>query len=257
MTRSPFYPAMARGVDVDAGGAAELQTDVMRFMAILSLCLVAIFALVQSLPAANQVESTVSPAQAEAIPVEPPPSVAVAEPEPARATPVAVPRQVSTTAAVAQPEKPLEATHEKPPVPQKAVVPTPKDPSPAQQPSVPERTGFTLRFESDEVLTRLVSGNEVGLYVIAPQQSLRLGKEGSRLNFWPASTPGQFHEMDAGTVPVEVKRALLRSGADLSSDPQWGVTLPARTESELQQFLANASGGSLIIGANGDLRLEP
>ena len=43
---------MYRAAEADGGGAADLQTDVMRFMAILSLCLVAIFALVQSLPLA-------------------------------------------------------------------------------------------------------------------------------------------------------------------------------------------------------------
>ena len=52
MTRSPLSYPLNRGMDMDAGGAADLQTDVMRFMAILSLCLVAIFALVQSIPLA-------------------------------------------------------------------------------------------------------------------------------------------------------------------------------------------------------------
>ena len=52
---------------MDAGGAADLQTDVMRFMAILSLCLVAIFALVQSIP--------LTPLQ----PAKPPESVAETE----------------------------------------------------------------------------------------------------------------------------------------------------------------------------------
>ena len=54
MTRSPLFYALNRGADSDAGGAADLQTDVMRFMAIISLCLVAIFALVQSIPLARQ-----------------------------------------------------------------------------------------------------------------------------------------------------------------------------------------------------------
>ena len=45
MSRSPLAYPLIRGVDGDWGGAADLQTDVMRFMAILSLCLVAIFAL--------------------------------------------------------------------------------------------------------------------------------------------------------------------------------------------------------------------
>jgi hypothetical protein len=50
MTRSPLAYPLNRSADLDIGGAADLQTDIMRFMAILSLCLVAIFALVQSIP---------------------------------------------------------------------------------------------------------------------------------------------------------------------------------------------------------------
>ena len=50
MNRSPLFYPLNRGLDADAGGTADLQTDVMRFMAIISMCLVAIFALVQSIP---------------------------------------------------------------------------------------------------------------------------------------------------------------------------------------------------------------
>ena len=50
MNRSPLFYPLNRGLDAEAGGVADLQTDVMRFMAILALCLVAIFALVQSIP---------------------------------------------------------------------------------------------------------------------------------------------------------------------------------------------------------------
>ena len=37
MNRSPLFYALGRGMDADAGGTADLQTDVMRFMAIISI----------------------------------------------------------------------------------------------------------------------------------------------------------------------------------------------------------------------------
>ncbi len=83
MTRSPLAYPLNRGADADIGGAADLQTDVMRFMAILSLCLVAIFALVQSMPMAPSAK-----------PVPPEVPDPVAEPvieEAKNAAPVAIP----------------------------------------------------------------------------------------------------------------------------------------------------------------------
>ena len=71
MTLSALAYPLNRGADMDVDGAAVLQTDVMGFMAILSLCLVAIFALVQSLP--------VTPT---AVPVPETKIEAVAEPAP-------------------------------------------------------------------------------------------------------------------------------------------------------------------------------
>lgn len=62
MMRSPFAYPLNRYSDMDGGGAADLQTDIMRFMAILSLCLMAIFALVQSVPLTPAAETVVEPA---------------------------------------------------------------------------------------------------------------------------------------------------------------------------------------------------
>ena len=39
MMRLPYGLSVGRASDVDAGGVADLQTDVMRFMAILALLL--------------------------------------------------------------------------------------------------------------------------------------------------------------------------------------------------------------------------
>ena len=65
--RSPLFYPLNRGMDAEAGGAAELQTDVMRFMAIISMCLVAIFAIVQSIPLAPAVNPVPPTASAPAV----------------------------------------------------------------------------------------------------------------------------------------------------------------------------------------------
>ena len=45
--------------------------------------------------------------------------------------------------------------------------------------------------------------------------------------------------------------ALLMGGALIAFK-----TLPPRTAAQLKQFLADSSGGKLVIAGNGDLRLE-
>ncbi len=255
MNRSPLFYPLSRGMDADAGGVADLQTDVMRFMAILSLCLVAIFALVQSIPLAPSSEEPAPVAQAAkpetvATPVEqptPPKPVATAarditlvrpQPQkiPAREMPHVIQRPAAQTDAM-----------EQRPEPAPAIAPTP--PAPAEK-------GFTLRFENDVALTRLVARNEVGLYGIYPDRSFRLNVNRGQMSFWPASTPDQFHEMDVATVPKQIIDALQRSNGLRAQGLQWGVTIPAATARQLDQYLHETTGGTLIIDADGELRLE-
>jgi hypothetical protein len=77
----------------------------------------------------------------------------------------------------------------------------------------------------------------------------------SRISFWDASTPNSFHEMETHTVPASVINALERSGA-ASGSVAWGVTLPGRLSTQLNGFMRDHKGGSLVIGADGNLRLE-
>jgi len=208
MMRSPLFYPLNRGKDAEAGGVADLQTDVMRFMAILALCLVAIFALVQSIPLAPS----------------------IVEPEPA---PAPKPRP-----------QPVEQ-----PQPAQVVEPQPVETEPVVE-------GLTLRFEDELALTRLVARDEVGLYAIQLDRSFRMSINRGEMSFWPASTPNQFHEMDATTVPPAVLEAFVRRDGSTAQTLQWGVTIPAATSRQLEQHLREADGGALIIDARGDLRLE-
>ncbi len=287
MTRSPLFYPLNRGMDADAGGVADLQTDVMRFIAILALCLVAIFALVQSIPlmpadtgSPDQQAETVQAATPE--PKIPEPALNEPIPPVTQTTDPVIVELSSRPAKIA--EEPLLITR---PAPQRiagkrtppkiieqTVEPQPaNEPPPATEPqavgtnteavqkaaSVPLATqseGFTLRFETDLALTRMVARNEVGFYAITPDKSLRMNVNRGSFNFWPASVPNQFHEMDKGTVPDEVLSALRRAGSVEIADVKWGVTLPKNMRSELDQYLSGFNGGSLIIGGDGSLRLE-
>jgi hypothetical protein len=240
VSRSPLFYPMHRG-DADAGGAADLQTDVMRFMAILALCLVAIFALVQSIPLVPE-----APTPSAAPAAQPP--VGIATP-PAGAAPAAALREPEPVVRVTRPSPTASA------VP--AHVPPLREAAPqADAPLQQERRGFTLRFESDLALTRLVAANKVGLYAIADGRARRMTVSESRISFWDASTPRSYHEMETGTVPGPVIDALARAGAQ-TAGVEWGVTLPGRLREQLDALIQANSGGALVIGGDGELRLEP
>ena len=217
MSRSPLSYPLSRTTDGEAGGIADLQTDVMRFMAILAICLVAIFALVQSIPL-NSLPTT--PESIEPIPVP----VSKVTPEPA-------PEPVLKTAPLPVPADPI---------------PTPIEPT--------QQEGFTLQFENDLALTRLIARNEVGLFAMIDGEALRMNVNRGRFSFWRASTPNEFHEMDASTVPSEVATALQRTNNDPAV--RWGVTLPPHMQQQLDNMLRTGKSGAIYIGANGQLRLE-
>jgi hypothetical protein len=262
MTRSPLAYPLNRSADMDGGGAADLQTDIMRFMAILSLCLVAIFALVQSIP--------MTPAP----PVEPEPQHTPVDQTPIveKIAPAAPPRPAVATSVEKPVEKSVTLTRPKwvpkfQPAQQQAapvkVVPDVQAAAPAMPEASPpvipplesEVEGFTLRFESDAALTRLVAASHVGLYAIESDRAQRMTVSNSRISFWDASMPNTFHEMETTTVPAAVFEALNRTGmrADAVS---WGVTLPGKLKTQLDDLMQAHSGGALVIGASGDIRWE-
>ncbi len=238
---------MNRG-DADAGGVADLQTDIMRFMAILALCLVAIFALVQSIPLMPTPVEPVAVPESEPVPVE----IETLPPEPVLPPPVVEePVAALVDAPVESPVETITAEAPQEPVeePVETVTETPVN--------APTEEGFSLRFESDLALTRLVARNEVGLYAIGEQRSFRMSVNRGSFSFWPASAPNQYHEMDPATVPDTVVTALRRSGS-LGTDPsvKWGVTLPATMRQQLDGYLAEFTSGALVIEPDGNLRLE-
>jgi len=253
VTRSPYaYPVFR--ADADGGGAADLQTDIMRFMAILALCLVAIFALVQSLP--MQAPEQPTPA---AIAAAPPAQPAPATPAPAD---TALPEAPAAAVMLERPPSPRPV---EPPVigpqigeaqPVEArVVEAPRGPATVAPPTDPTQQGFSLRFESDRALTRLVAAGDVALYALEDGRARRMSVRDSRASFWDASTPSAYHEMEAATVPQAVVDALTRSGGSAAAT-DWGVTLPGRLKRALDRIVTEHSGGEIVIGSDGELRLE-
>jgi hypothetical protein len=115
----------------------SLQTDVMRFMAIIGFCLMAVLAVVRN------VEPTVSPV--------------AAEPKPAMDDAIPVPETVEPEQIAAQP--PLQS-----------------EPQPDSQQTPQAERGLSLRFATDRDFLRLVTKGEIHVYAYKTHTVLGLDR---------------------------------------------------------------------------------
>ena len=215
---------MKRPWDVAGRGHDDmeaLQTDVMRFMAILGLCLAAIFSLVRS-PDFN-----------------PPAELTVAKPDVSVPTPSAVipVREIEEPA-----EAPVNESESSAPLAQS---------EDADRPVVPEEEGFILEFESAKSLGSLVTSGTVTL-VVADRNTYWSWSNEKGLD--EVSDLSGFYVMEERTVPGEYRMAAeARLG---HGDRTWGVVLPAAIITQIDSLVERHSGGALVISSTGGVSLD-
>ncbi len=203
-----------------------LQTDVMRFMAIIAFCLVAVLALVRDM------EPTETPTAAEpkaVEPVKPVPEVTVEKPAaPAPAEALAEPGPTPLT-----PPEEID-------VGEAAPLPVAS--------STSEDQGLSLRFASDAAFVNLIRRGKVRVYAFQQNRFLMLDRG---FAFHPTSPPQSIHELE--TVPSRVQAAL----AGKLNNNQWGVRLPKPTAASIQQLANRFQSGQLVIDQTGAVRHVP
>jgi hypothetical protein len=210
-------PGPIAGIDDDG-----LQADVMRFMAIIAFCLIAVMALAR-----------------EAGPLAAPP-VAVA-PGP---TPEPAPR---SQPAAPEPAPPAPAPPAAEPVPEPDPAPTPPPPTPD-----PAASGPVLRFASPADFLRLVHGGAVALYAFR-EGDVRVLRPGA--GFRAAEAPGALYELLPATVPAALRDGLAPgAGGDFA----FGIRMPAPMERRVRALVDGGARGALVIDRTGAVRaLEP
>ena len=219
---------------------AELQADVMRFVAILALCLVAVSSLVDgyraSVPPVEDSQDTPPPVSAA---IEPTPVSVSSDPSPA----VPAPRQDPDPA-------PIRKTVEIPRPAAEPDVSVPEAATRTDQAGGAEAPGLTLRFLTDAALLRLVARGEAGVYVQTGSRTVALDLSDG-IAFRESPPPARFYAMAAETVP-----GILQAHYAGPEGGKWGVTLPADTSRSIEAFLAASATGELVIDARGRVSLE-
>jgi len=247
----------------------SLQADVMRFMAIIAFCLIAILALVRNV--------TPSPEEAVPAPVEPlvtaaplrepqplpPPAwqepieqpAEVARPEPSQ-RPAREQRRVDVDSLQARPAgrtvartAPAETTDRTMPAAQAKPA---ESSAPETAAATPDESGLSLRFASDGDFLRLIARGDITVYAFNGTSVLSLT---SAYDFLTTRSPGELYEVLPQTIPGLIFDALVRARqpeAD-SGAFSWGVTLPDRVRAQITSYLNANSTGELVIDRYGEV----
>ena len=218
--RLPWQHGVSAGDELEA-----LQTDVMRFIAILGLCLVAIFSLVNG-------------AQQERVTEElPPHQDQVAEEQPPQAPEV----KTESSPPVSRPIAPeLSASQ--------AQVTEAEVTRDSHSPDADEQ-GFALEFESGDALRSSLAAGHIRLFAVVNGDFKRYHPDGV---FRQDKAPASYYQMDATTVPPRLR---LQAESLYSEPDSWGVILPATAVADIQRLMSAESGGTLLIGADAGVRL--
>ena len=266
-------------LDTDA-----LQTDVMRFMAIIGLCLAALFALVQGLPGNR--EQTISPNDSQ-IEIERQladlkdrldASNQTLRGTKARLDDVSLENMELKRQQVTDRTKRMEAkaeSVEQPPSTRERQRPDSTDTSrsaeevPLQTPPgvapedgqtlsrAPEKEqGFVLMFASEQALDGLLRRGHIRFVALREDEAWLLSVTGRALAYRKHDLPGRFHEMSPGTVPEQYIRAFSRgAGRPAVRDMVWAVVLPPAIEQRVHELMVASQGGVLVIQSDGSVKL--
>jgi len=256
---------MPNGSDPGApsAGDAELQTDVMRFFAILAICVIALTSLVE--PVEDR-QSSVQPTLADPDRVD---SSGVQKARVGRETTEPEPGEIERAEPKAAALNPGPATE--PYAARVAAEPVP--PQPDSRPLASVRTAAnspratadrataaqppiaaagppspSLRFASPAAMLRLVANRQIEVFAKTDAGSFRLSTGGRR--FLPASLPSELYLMAPDTVPADLVGALA-TAAGSGAGATWGVSLAPPIQARLTRAVDNGVSGLLLIDAAG------
>lgn len=122
-----------------------------------------------------------------------------------------------------------------------------------------DKKGFTLGFDSNEVLLQLLrQEDKVRLYMLSGGRCWQLKvKASGRVSFLPSSSPDTIYEMNRRTVPDKIIRAgKLVVAAFGKERVTYGVKLSPDISSRISRLMKEKKGGDLVILEKGEIVLE-
>jgi hypothetical protein len=239
----------------------RLEADVMRFMAIIAFCLIAILALVRNVEPTTieQLPPSTSEPTNEAA-GEPVAGTDLAEDEPPTPEAPPEPVQVTNSSSMFVPIDPTPAPDTLVQPPPAFSQPRPPEPiaasahggentpaSPQSPAAEPVQEELVLRFVSDGDFLRLIAKGEVQVFAFHDRQVLALGED---YLFHESAAPGKVHEVLSETIPRLIDTALKKRTPE-ASQFKWAIHLPQQIERQIQRYLNTVTNGQLLIDRYG------
>jgi hypothetical protein len=260
-----YFTMMSPVSNQYASDTESLQTDVMRFMAIIGFCLIAILALVrnaeptpatasgtpeQTVEAQTVVKKAASAQKIAQPKVLPQPAPAIEPARPAQlVAAVSSPVERETHPVVESTPEPRLQPATETPSPERASSPAPEPiPEPAATPA--EEQGLILRFASDGDFLRLIARGDITVYAFLDTDVLSLDES---YRFLDSKSPGQVYELLRASIPDHIIAALRHERSGFR-DFRWGIALPSRISHQIEQYLERVEHGQLVINRFGDVR---
>ncbi len=234
-----------------------LQTDVMRFIAIIGLCLTAIFSLMRSIadPAQSSLEKAkIKDLQQQLTRLQ---GKIVQQDRSTRQLREKLSSNQDQLAHAKLQQQKLriqiyELRQQESSAQTKAI-----ESDHSASPPKPRDQGFVLKFASEKTLSQLIHSGQVNLLGIVDQQAWQLSIQEQHPSFHKISMPDKYYEMLPGTLPTHYRRSFYASVKQTkATDTLWAVQIPPSTEKQVQRLLQTASGGQLIIQADAGVSLE-
>lgn len=222
--------------NTDDEGLEALQTDIMRFMAIIGFCLLAIFALVKSVQSDQQLDSD-NKDQVKTLEKQ--------LAEQAQRNRRLNQQNQDLQQQLAQRKKSMQRPVVKPPAKPQAV----KSQSTPTKVSVPKKQGYALRFSDDDALLALQRSERVKVLAVRNENIYQVQTINRRLVFvLQHDKPKSYHAL-VESIPDAFQQVWKQQYDNLM--PSWGVVLPDDIEAQIQQLMTQHTSGELSIDAQG------
>ncbi len=231
----------------------SLQADVMRFMAIIAFCLIAILALVKNIDdqvAMQEVVAVVEPVD-QSVVVEKPQQKDVEPVVPDVVEPVveAPVRKARPVPVEQYSERPVTATVARTVVEVKEAM-AEKPPEVKSESSEPEP--LALAFANESAFLSLIGSGAIQLVVKQASGYVHMGAD---LVVNPGAVPGNLYELYRSSVPESMLRLISAGRSDILF-VSLGDAIDARLGKKLKDPDVIANGGNLVISKNGEVNYE-